>query len=119
MFHLGTHSSSSPSLLLLSKVEGLTIGGKELGLFNFRRANNIRGATGRNKFKEKKVRDVRFAGDGYLALDRTNYADMDYEMDVKMTIRPERVDGVLFVAGNAATGHYAALELRNGYLAFR
>ena len=62
---------------------------------------------------------MRFAGDGYLALDRTNYAEMGYEMVVKMTIRPEQVDGVLFVAGNAETGQYAALELRNGYLAFR
>ena len=102
-----------------TKIEGLKIGGKELGLFNYKKANNIRGAAGRNKFKEEKVRDVRFAGDGYLALDRNEYAEMDREMDVKMAIRAEQVDGILFVAGNTETGHYVALELRNGYLAFR
>ena len=65
------------------------------------------------------MRDVRFAGDGYLALDRSEYAEMESEMDVKMTIRADQVDGILFVAGNTETGHYVALELRNGYLAFR
>ena len=65
------------------------------------------------------MRDVRFAGDGYLALDRSEYAEMEIEMDVKMTIRADQVDGILFVAGNTETGHYVALELRNGYLAFR
>ena len=65
------------------------------------------------------MRDGRFAGDGYLALDRSEYAEMESEMDVKMTITADQVDGILFVAGNTETGHYVALELRNGYLAFR
>ena len=69
------------------KIEGLRIGGKELGLFNYKRANNIKGAAGRNKFKEEKVRDVRFAGDGFLALDRGEYAEMEAEMDVRMSVR--------------------------------
>ena len=56
---------------------------------------------------------------GNLGISRNEYAEMDREMDVKMTIRAEQVDGILFVAGNTATGHYVALELRNGYLAFR
>ena len=55
---------------MLLKIEELKIGGKKMGLFNYKRANNIRGAAGRNKFKQETVRDVRFAGDGYLALDR-------------------------------------------------
>ena len=65
------------------------------------------------------MRDVRFAGDGFLALDRGEYAEMEAEMDVRMSIRADEVDGILFVAGNAQTGQYVGLELRNGYLSFR
>ena len=99
------------------KIEGLRIGGKELGLFNYKRANNIKGAAGRNKFKEEKVRDVRFAGDGFLALDRGEYAEMEAEM--RMSLRADKVDGILIVAGDTQTRQYVGLELRNGYLSFR
>ena len=57
--------------------------------------------------------------DHFIPVDRNEYAEMEREMDVKMTIRADMVDGTLFVAGNSETGHYVALELRNGYLSFR
>ena len=40
-------------------------------------------------------------------------------MSIELHPRADKVDGILFVAGNAQTGHYVGLELRNGYLSFR
>jgi hypothetical protein len=41
------------------QVEGLKIGGKSVGLWNYKAANNIKGAMQRNKFKERPEKSVR------------------------------------------------------------
>ncbi len=101
------------------QIEGLKIGGKSVGLFNYKSANNLEGAPGRNKFKEKPETRVRFNGNGYLALDRDNYGDVDEELVVDLKFKPESTDGLLFLAGNADEGDFVALELRNQFLVYR
>jgi hypothetical protein len=51
------------------KIEGLKIGGKEVGLWNYNEAQYIKGANTRNKFVPKKKSELRFDGDGYVKMD--------------------------------------------------
>ncbi len=101
---------------MFGQIEGLKIGGQEVGLWNYKKAHNIAGAPERNKFREQPVKDVRFVGNGFLALDRSNYADMNTEMAVKLSFRPDAENGLLFMAGDPDTGDFVSLELRYGYL---
>jgi hypothetical protein len=104
---------------MFGQIEGLRIGGEDVGLWNYKRAHNIHGAPQRNKFKEQVVKDIRFVGDGYLALPTRNYAPSDVDTAVKMTFRPKKDNGLLFLAGNPDDGDFVALELLSGYLTYR
>ena len=100
------------------QIEGLTIGGRSLGLWNYKVAHDLKGAPERNKLLETPVKGLRFDGQSYLAVDRSNYQDITDEFYFKLRFRPEKPDGVLLFIGDQQSTDYAALEIRNGYLAY-
>ena len=100
------------------QIEGLAIGGRSLGLWNYKVAKDLKGAPERNKLREEPVKGLRFDGQSYLAVDRSNYQDIVDEFNFRLTFRPERPDGVLLFIGDQQSRDYAALEIRNGYLTY-
>ncbi len=74
---------------------------------------------GRNKFKEKPETGVRFSGSGFLALDRSDYVEMEEELAVRLRFKPESADGALLVAGDETEGDFVALEMRARRLVYR
>ncbi len=62
---------------------------------------------------------MRFAGDGFVALDRSNYGDMEDELEVGLRFRPDAADGVLLMAGAEAEGDFVALQMRGQFLEYR
>ncbi|TRY60964.1 hypothetical protein TCAL_05712 [Tigriopus californicus] len=100
------------------QVEGLKIGGQEVGLWNYKVAKNVKGAPGRNKFKDKPKKSVRFGGQGFIALDRNYFLDMDDEFSIKIKFKPESRSGILLVMGSPRDQDFVALELENKYLRF-
>lgn len=72
------------------QIEGLSIGGRSFGLWNFKDAHELNGAVARNKLKAKPVRGLKFDGRSYLVVDRTNYQDISNEFYFKMTVKPDR-----------------------------
>ena len=103
---------------MVGQIEGLSIGGKEVGLYNFVTATGFQAASGRNKFKKSPKKGRRFNGNGYLALDRNDYLDMTNEYSIKMRFKPSGTSGLLFLAGDVSQGSFVALELRNQYLVY-
>lgn len=105
---------------MVGMVEGLEIGGKPVGLWNYKSAALVRGAPGRNKFRSRRARGVRFAGNGYLALDRSNFNEIDgnSELSIGVRFKPEAEDGLLFAAGSAEDKNFVALDLQAGLLVF-
>lgn len=59
-----------------------------------------------------------FSGDGYLAIDRSNYVDMDEELSVKFKFKTDKANGLVFLAGNPEDGDFVALQLSDGYLVY-
>ena len=45
--------------------------------------------------------------------------DLGAEMSVAVRFNPSAANGVIFLAGNAGTGDFVALEMRNQYLIYR
>ena len=110
--------SSVRETFMVGSMEGLVIGDQPLGLFNFKKANDISGAQGRNKFRTAPDKGVRFLGSSYLALDRTNYAEMDTELFIQIKFKFENPNGLLFLAGKASDGDFLSLELKGGSLVY-
>ena len=54
-----------------------------------------------------------------MAIDRSNFADMDEEFVVKLKFKPSGSNGILFLVGNPEDGDYVSLELQNSYLIYR
>ena len=100
------------------QIEGLQIGGRSLGLWNYKVAKDLKGSPERNKLRDEPVKGLRFDGQSYLAVDRSNYQDIAEEFYFKLVFRPERPDGVLLFIGDQQSTDYAALEIRNGYLTY-
>jgi hypothetical protein len=62
----------------------------------------------------------RFSGDSYLALDRSNYVDIDDELSVKLKFRADSARGLLMLIGDtsSAAKGFVSLELRDRYLVY-
>ncbi len=100
------------------QIEGLSIGGKALGLWNYKEAQDLNGAVARNKLKDEPVRGLRFDGKSYLSIDRSNYQDIADEFYFRVAFKSDRLNGLILFIGDGSSRDYAALELRNGYLTF-
>ena len=102
------------------QIEGFKIGGKAVGLWNYKHSANLKGAPERNKLKEQPERGLRFDGQSYLKVDRSNYnPNFAREFYVKLTFKPENTNGILaFIGDDKAGSDYAAVELQNGYLVY-
>ena len=73
----------------------------------------------RNKLKERPKRGVRFNGQGFVSVDRSNFADLEDEFVVKMKFKPSGANGILFLVGNPEDGDYVCVELQNQYVVYR
>ncbi len=101
------------------QIEGFKIGGKSVGLWNFKAANGLKGAPQRNKLKEQPETGLRFDGQSYLSVDRSNYMpNFAKESYMKMAFKPESSNGILAFVGDKTGTDFAALELANGYLTY-
>lgn len=106
------------STFMIGQIEGLRIGGKDIGLWNYQNSNSVSGAPGRNKFKEKPKKGRRFSGNGYLALDRNNFIDMNEELSIKLRFKPDESTGLILLAGDVNMQHFVAIEFRNQYIKY-
>ena len=100
------------------QIEALSIGGQNLGLWNYKVASDLNGAVARNKLKDEPIKGLTFDGRSYLSVDRSNYQDITNEFYFKVTFKSDRPNGVLLFIGDANSQDYAALEIRNGYLTY-
>ena len=101
------------------EIEGLTIGGQSLGLWNFRQSKKLKGAPARNKLKEKSEKGLRFDGQGsHFAMDRSNYQEISEEFSFKLSFKADKPNGILLFIGDKDSSDYAMLELRNNYLTY-
>ena len=100
------------------QIEGLTLAGTSVGLWNFKDANELDGAISRDKLLEKPVKGLKFDGRSYLVVDRTKHMDIVSEFHFSITFKAENRDGLLLFIGDGSSRDYAALEIRNGYLTF-
>jgi hypothetical protein len=103
---------------MVGQIEGLSIGGVSQGLWNYKVANDLKGALQRNKLKDQPPRGLRFDGQSFLAVDRSNYPDIADEFYFSMTVKPDRNNGILIFVGDKSSSDYAALVLVNGYLTY-
>ena len=69
--------------------------------------------------KDRPKRGVRFNGQGFVSVDRSNYADLEDEFVVKIRFKAAGTNGILFLVGNPDDGDYVSLELQNQYLIYR
>ena len=69
------------------QIEGLVVGDKEMGLWNYKDAQEIQGAMGRNKFRKMEERSVKFNGQGYLPVDLEFLAPVNVEFHIKMKFK--------------------------------
>jgi len=99
------------------KIEGLRIGGKEVGLWNYKKARFIEGANTRNKFIPKKESELRFDGDGYVKLDQELYYIAGKENFVQFKFIAEQPEGLMFLAGSFEHG-YLTIKLRDRKVSF-
>ena len=100
------------------QIESVSIGGKSLGLWNYKVANEISGALERNILIDKTMKGLKFDGNAYFAVDTSNNPDLTNEFYFKITFKPERANGILLFIGDVRTKDYASLEIRNGYLIY-
>ena len=110
--------SSVMNTQMEGQIESFSIGGKSLGLWNYKAANEISGALERNKLIDKPMKGLKFDGRSYLAIDTTKYVDLTNSFYFKITFKPERANGILLFIGDNNSEDYAALEIRNGYLVY-
>ena len=56
-----------------------------------------------------------------MALDRSDYADMEEELTINLKFRPESADGIILLAGDDTDGggDFLALQMKNQQLEFR
>jgi len=100
------------------KIEGLKIGGKDVGLWNYKEARYIEGANTRNKFVPKEKSELRFDGDGYVKLDpEMYYLTGISNNNIQFKFKAEQLEGLMFLAGSFEMG-YLAIKLREGQIVF-
>jgi len=103
---------------MTGKIEGLKIGGKEVGLWNYKAATLIEGANTRNKFLPTENNEMRFEGDGYVRLDPVEYyLEMTEKNMVQFKFKAEALNGLMFLAGSVENG-FIALKLDGGKVVF-
>ena len=100
------------------KVEGLVIGDKEVGLWNYKEATRITGDNTRTKFVPKQSFDLSFEGNGYVKLDPINYylAEMK-ENNIQFEFRADQPNGLMFLAGGVEDG-FISVGLKDSYVVF-
>lgn len=100
------------------KIEGLMIGGKEVGLWNYKEARYIEGANTRNKFVPKEKSELRFDGDGYVKLDPEMYYLTGIQKNfIQFKFKADKPEGLMFLTGSFELG-YLAIKLREGKIVF-
>jgi hypothetical protein len=103
---------------MTGQIEGLMIGGKEVGLWNYKAATRIEpSAETRNKFIPQKTSELRFAGDGYMKLKPEQYELDTQENYVEFEFRATHPEGLMFLAGSPELG-YLAIQLRDSRIVF-
>ena len=103
---------------MTGQIEGLMIGGKEVGLWNYKAATLIQHSNEtRNKFIPQKLSELRFEGDGYMSLKPEEYYLDSTENFVEFEFRAMEGDGLMFLAGNAEWG-FLAVTLRDSIIVF-
>jgi len=99
------------------KIEGLMIGGKEVGLWNYNAAHYIKGANTRNKFVPTEKSELRFDGDGYVKMNPELYFLTGQINSVEFKFKAEQSEGLMFLAGSFEKG-YLAIKLKGGKIVF-
>ena len=103
---------------MIGKIEGLVIGEKEVGLWNYKEANMIAGANTRTKFVPKESTDLRFEGNGYVKLDPViYYLSATNQTNVQFRFRADQPDGLMFLAGGVENG-FISVSLRDSFVMF-
>ena len=103
---------------MIGTIEGLVVGGKEIGLWNYKEATLIEGANTRNKFLPKKKSELRFEGDGYVKLDPEPYLlDNLQESNIQFRFRAAQPNGLMFLAGSFENG-FISISLKDNFVIF-
>ena len=103
------------------EIEGLKIGERDVGLWNFLDGqNNNLGSVERDRLvtKESKHTGYRFGGNGYVELDAKPY-NFRHRSSISFKFKAARdsPDGLLFHVGHE--NHYLSIELRDGAIYFQ
>lgn len=122
---VGGHSDVLPESIKQSsfegEIEGVKIGDRDVGLWNFVDANNNQiGAAERDRLvaKEAKHTGYRFGGNGYVVLDAKPYNfKQRSHVSFKFKADKQTPSGLLFFVGHKQ--HYVSLELRDGFVLFQ
>lgn len=103
------------------EIEGLKIGERDVGLWNFLDGqNNNYGAVERDRLvtKEAKHTGFRFGGNGFVVLDARPYNfKQRSHVSFKFKAGKDSPNGLLFFVGHEK--HYVSLELRDGSVLFQ
>ena len=100
------------------KIEGLVIGDKEVGLWNYKEATRIQGDNTRTKFVPKESSELRFDGNGYVKLDPVLYYLSGVQQNnIQFRFRADQPDGLMFLAGGVENG-FLSVSLRGGFVMF-
>ena len=104
---------------MTGQIEGLKIGGKDVGLWNYKAASLIQPSVEtRNKFIPRKTSELRFDGNGYMKLKPEDYS-LENEQDniIEFEFRTTHPEGLMFLTGSPDIG-YLAIQLRDSRIVF-
>lgn len=73
----------------------------------------------RNKLKVRPQRSIKFGGKGFVKIDRSSFADMDDEFDIRLKFKTSNPNGILLLLGRPEEGSFVSVDLQNGYLVYR
>ena len=96
-------------------IEGLVVGGKEIGLWNYKDADLIDGSNTRTKFLPKQKSELRFEGNGYVKLDPALYYLDGNQQNIQFKFRAQEPSGLMFLAGSFENG-FISLSLRDNFV---
>ncbi|CAG0898967.1 unnamed protein product [Cyprideis torosa] len=98
-------------------IEELTINDSPVGLWNFKKAQNQRGALERNKLDDLvQPTGMRFNGKGYVMMPRKPHRFRN-RFNIRLKFKTLVGNGLLFVAGKHS--RYLSIELRDGRIMYK
>ena len=100
------------------QIEGLMLGDQAVGLWNYKDAQEIQGAPGRNKFRKMAETSVKLNGQGYIPVALEEYAPVNADFVVKIKFKMASGNGMVLLMGDPVDQDFVCIELHNKVVVF-